>query len=90
MQTTRDLIDRCLKNDRTLRVLCGWRYKSDIPSESKFSRVFLSSWNEDLLQLCYFESDIRRENMDSIRDIINKFLAEQKIDTYDFLSIEMM
>lgn len=39
MQTTRDLIDR-LKNDRTLRVLCGWRYKSDIPSESKFSRVF--------------------------------------------------
>ena len=39
MQTTRDLIDR-LKNDRTLRVLCGWRYKNDIPSESKFSRVF--------------------------------------------------
>jgi len=33
------LIDR-LKNDRTLRILCGWRYKSDIPSESKFSRVF--------------------------------------------------
>ena len=41
MQTTRDLIDR-LKNDRTLRVLCGWRYKSDIPNESKFSRVFKS------------------------------------------------
>ena len=39
MQTTRDLIDR-LKNDRTLRILCGWRYKSNIPSESKFSRVF--------------------------------------------------
>ena len=39
MQTTRDLIDR-LKSDRTLRVICGWRYKSDIPSESKFSRVF--------------------------------------------------
>ncbi len=39
IQTTRDLIDR-LKNDRTLRILCGWRYKSDIPSESKFSRVF--------------------------------------------------
>jgi hypothetical protein len=41
MQTTRDLIDR-LKNDRALRILCGWRYKSDIPSESKFSRVFKS------------------------------------------------
>ena len=38
-QTTRDLIDR-LNCDRTLRVLCGWRYKSDIPSESKFCRVF--------------------------------------------------
>ncbi len=39
MQTTRDLIDR-LKIDRTLRVLCGWRYAYAIPSESKFSRVF--------------------------------------------------
>ncbi len=39
MQTTRDLIDR-LKIDRTLRVLCGWRYANAIPSESKFSRVF--------------------------------------------------
>lgn len=39
IQTTRDLIDR-LHSDRVLRVLCGWRYKSDIPSESKFSRVF--------------------------------------------------
>ena len=39
MQTTRDLIDR-LHCDRVLRVLCGWRYKTDIPSEAKFSRVF--------------------------------------------------
>ena len=39
LQTTRDLIDR-LHIDRTLRMLCGWRYKTDIPSESKFSRVF--------------------------------------------------
>jgi len=39
MQTTRDLIDR-LHSDRVLRVLCGWRYKNDIPSECKFSRVF--------------------------------------------------
>ena len=39
IQTTRDLIDR-LHNDRTLRILCGWRYKNNIPSESKFSRVF--------------------------------------------------
>jgi hypothetical protein len=39
IQTTRDLIDR-LRIDRTLRVLCGWRYTNKIPSESKFSRVF--------------------------------------------------
>ena len=39
MQTTRDLIDR-LHSDRVLRVICGWRYKIDIPSESKFSRLF--------------------------------------------------
>jgi len=39
IQTTRDLIDR-LHCDRVLRILCGWRYAKDIPSESKFSRVF--------------------------------------------------
>ena len=39
IQTTRDLIDR-LHIDKTLRILCGWRYKTEIPSESKFSRVF--------------------------------------------------
>jgi len=39
IQTTRDLIDR-LGVDRTLRILCGWRYTTDIPSEAKFSRVF--------------------------------------------------
>jgi hypothetical protein len=38
-QTTRALIDR-LHVDRTLRMLCGWRDKRDIPSEAKFSRVF--------------------------------------------------
>ena len=39
LQTTSDLIDR-LKIDRTLRILCGWRYATDIVSESTFSRVF--------------------------------------------------
>ena len=38
LQTTRDLIDR-LKVDRVLRVICGWRYAYNIPSEAKFSRV---------------------------------------------------
>jgi len=38
-QTTRDLIDR-LRIDRSLRIICGWRYKKDIPSEATFSRAF--------------------------------------------------
>ena len=39
IQTTRELIER-LKIDKTLRMLCGWRYPTQLPSESKFSRVF--------------------------------------------------
>ena len=39
LHATRDLIDR-LKKDKSLRVLCGWRYAYEVPSESKFSRVF--------------------------------------------------
>ncbi len=38
-QTTRDLLNR-LHVDRTLRILCGWRYANEIPSESTFSRAF--------------------------------------------------
>jgi hypothetical protein len=38
-QTTRALIDR-LSVDKTLRMLCGWRYHTHLPSEFKFSRVF--------------------------------------------------
>jgi DNA-binding transcriptional regulator GbsR (MarR family) len=38
-QTTSDLIDR-LRIDRSLRILCGWRYSNEIPSEATFSRAF--------------------------------------------------
>jgi len=38
-QTTRDLLNR-LHVDRTLRILCGWRYVKEIPSEATFSRAF--------------------------------------------------
>jgi len=38
-QTTRELINR-LHIDRTLRILCGWRYANQIPSEATFSRAF--------------------------------------------------
>jgi len=39
LQTTTDLIER-LHIDKTLRVICGWRYGRDIPSEATFSRAF--------------------------------------------------
>ena len=39
IQITIDLIDR-LKSNRVLQVVCGWRYKINILSETKFSRVF--------------------------------------------------
>jgi hypothetical protein len=39
MPTTVVLIER-LQNDKSLRRLCGWEGKSEIPSESTFSRAF--------------------------------------------------
>lgn len=39
MTTTRALLDR-LECDKKLRRICGWEKKSDIPSESTFSRAF--------------------------------------------------
>ena len=39
MTTTGHLIER-LHNDKSLRRICGWERKSEIPSESTFSRVF--------------------------------------------------
>ena len=53
MQTTRDLIDR-LHIDRVLRILCGWRYTKDIPSESKFSRVFKELSDLSIAQKTHF------------------------------------
>jgi hypothetical protein len=39
MATTRILLDR-LESDPTIRRLCGWERKEDVPSESTFSRAF--------------------------------------------------
>ena len=39
MPTTRVLLDR-LESDEKVRRICGWERKSDIPSESTFSRAF--------------------------------------------------
>ena len=37
--TTRELLDR-LKSDKTLRRICGWETRYEIPNESTFSRAF--------------------------------------------------
>lgn len=39
MATTRILLDR-LESDRTIRRICGWERREDVPSESTFSRAF--------------------------------------------------
>ncbi len=39
MATTRILLDR-LETDPTVRRLCGWERKEEVPSESTFSRAF--------------------------------------------------
>ena len=36
---TKSLVQQ-LKADKQLKIICGWDLKSEIPSESKFSRVF--------------------------------------------------
>ncbi len=39
MATTRILLDR-LESDPTVRRLCGWERREDVPSESTFSRAY--------------------------------------------------
>jgi len=69
IQTTRDLIDR-LHSDRVLRVLCGWRYKIDIPSEAKFSRVF-----KELSELKIADKTHQRFVQEYLSDIIFMYNA---------------
>ena len=47
--TTRILIDR-LKIDSSLRRICGWERKNQIPSESTFSRAFAEFAQSELLE----------------------------------------
>lgn len=44
---TRQLLDR-LQNDPSLRAICGWQSRRDIPHESQFSRAFASSAASEL------------------------------------------
>jgi len=58
LPTTVYLIDR-LGTDRNLRRICGWEKKSDIPSESTFSRSF-DEFSESFLPSRVHEAMIRK------------------------------
>lgn len=47
LPTTRLLIEQ-LQSNTTLRRLCGWEYRRDIPSEATFSRAFDEFANSEL------------------------------------------
>ena len=47
MSTTRMLLDR-LESDPSMRRICGWERKSDVPSEATFSRAFDEFATSDL------------------------------------------
>ena len=49
MPTTAYLVDR-LKNDKSLRRLCGWERRDEVPSESTFSRAFNECATSELPQ----------------------------------------
>jgi len=64
MTMTRDLMRR-LKNEEGLRKLCGWNRADQIPSESKFSRVFAEFAEMELPQLVH-EALIRETQQDRL------------------------
>lgn len=64
MPTTRILIER-LSTDVSLRRLCGWERKSEIPSESVFSRAFAAFAATQLTQRVH-EALVRKTHQDRL------------------------
>ena len=64
MPTTRVLIDR-LTTDSVLRRICGWERKSEIPSESVFSRAF-AEFAETRLPECLHKNLIKNTQKDRL------------------------
>lgn len=64
MPTTRVLLDR-LATDVSLRRICGWERKSDVPSESVFSRAFAEFADTQLTQRVH-EALIRKTHQDRL------------------------
>ena len=64
MPTTRALLDR-LDTDVALRRICGWERKSEMPSESVFSRAFAEFSDTQLPQRVH-EALIRNTHRDRL------------------------
>ena len=64
MPTTRALLDR-LDTDVVLRRICGWEWKSEVPSESVFSRAFAEFSDTQLPQRVH-EALIRNTHRDRL------------------------
>ena len=64
MSTTEALLDR-LHSDSSLRRICGWEYKSEIPTSSSFSRAFAEFAESGLPQRVHkalIETAYRKKN----------------------------
>jgi hypothetical protein len=76
MPTTRDLIDR-LETDQQLRLICGFGKKSDIPSESTFSRAF-AEFSETQLPLRIHEALVKDNLSEAIVGHISRDSTEME------------
>jgi hypothetical protein len=74
MPTTRALLDR-LASDRKLSRFCGWENKSDIPSESTFSRAF-TEFSKSQLPACVHQAMISETPGEEIIDHISRDSTE--------------
>lgn len=64
LPTTRSLIDR-LESDKSLRRLCGWEKKVEVPHESAFSRSF-QEFAESELPTCVHKALIEETHKDRL------------------------
>ena len=73
--TTKGLIEN-LKTNPSLRRLCGWEYRGEVPSEATFSRAFGIFSRE---KVCIFPG--RKSAMQSMRQLFGKIIPTNWWDT---------
>jgi len=58
--------------------------------ESTLYNNGFNNWQDNMIDLCFLENDIRKQKIIDLRAKINKFLYSDNIDTYDFINIDML